>query len=292
MGIKDRIFFLILASTAVNFASPAFSQENSAISLSKSAETAGLEAYAAGDWSGASILLRKAVASGSSSDGMRYMLIMSLMNSENYDAAVSDCEIFSADYPESLLRPYVDYQKGRALYYTGRRDAAVMVLSDFCHQNPGNELYPSALFWMAESFYDDYSFETARGLYETVVSDFPASDKFSDSKIKLELIAQRERENKLLYLLKMTGEEYLSSKESYEKQLRDYRTEDMVVLRRQLNAANSRIAELEKSAEESLNLAKKREAEAVSDKKSSDIELLKQKAALLQKMVDAKYGGK
>lgn len=82
MGIKDRIFFLILASTAVNFASPAFSQENSAISLSKSAETAGLEAYAAGDWSGASILLRKAVASGSSSDGMRYMLIMSLMNSE------------------------------------------------------------------------------------------------------------------------------------------------------------------------------------------------------------------
>lgn len=292
MGIKDRIFFLILASTAVNFVSPAFSQENSAISLSKSAETAGLEAYAAGDWSGASILLRKAVASGSSSDGMCYMLIMSLMNSENYDAAVSDCETFSADYPESPLRPYVDYQKGRALYYTGRRDDAVMVLSDFCHQNPGNELYPSALFWMAESFYDDYSFETARGLYETVVSDFPASDKVSDSKIKLELIAQRERENKLLYLLKMTGEEYLSSKESYEKQLRDYRTEDMVVLRRQLNAANSRIAELEKSAEESLNLAKKREAEAVSDKKSSDIELLKQKAALLQKMVDAKYGGK
>ena len=46
----------------------------------------------------------------------------------------------------------------------------------------------------------------------------------------------------------MTGEEYLNSRENYEKQLRMMQTDDMTELRRQLRAANARILELESSA--------------------------------------------
>ncbi len=219
----------------------------------------GLEAYKNGDWSSASFFLRKAVTSPeNSSDNVWYMIIASQMYAENYETAVSDCDTFKRKFADSPLVPYVEYQKGRALHFLGQNDSAVLTLSGFCHQYPKNEMYSSALYWLGECFFDDFNYESAKSLYETIVADFPDSSKVQDAKFKLDLIAQREREQKLLYLLKMTGEEYLNSRENYEKQIREYQTQDLVSLRRQLNAANSRIKELEDAASETLNAVKLR----------------------------------
>ena len=119
-------------------------------------------------------------------------------------------------------------------------------MSDFCHLYPEHELYPDALFWMAESFFADYDFETARSLYSRILDSYPSSAVYSDSKMRLEEISRREREEKLLYLLKVTGEENLSTREDFERQLRQYQAEDKIDIRKQLADAKSRNEELEK----------------------------------------------
>lgn len=245
----------------------------------------GLEEYKSGDWTSATFLLRKAVTVPANSTAETwYMLIMSQMYSEDYSSALIDCDSFLNEFSESHLASYVTYQKGRALHYLNQNDDSVLVLSDFCHQNPDNEMYPSALYWIAECFYDDYNFDTARTLYERIVSSFPDDAKAQDASYKLDTISQREREQKLLYLLKMTSEEYLNAKETYEKQIRQYKTEDTLDLRRQLKAANDRIAELEAAASETIAAAKK--ATKSTPAEDPDVVALKSKASELQKLLD------
>lgn len=278
----------------------------------------GYLSYQKGDWTNAAFFLRKAATDPSvSNDSVWYMIIMSEMNMEKFSNALSDCNYFMQTFNDSSLLPNVKYQRGRILHYVGQNDNAVLELSDFCHENPESPVYSSALFWIAECFYEDYSFETAKTLYERVVSEFPESSKVEDSLFKISLINQREREEKLLYLLKLTGEEYLSARENYEKQLRIYQTEDAKELRKQLAQARERILELEYNAANNMTYSQSGPVvesvssgntrnEAVPESKTdgntskaskgpvSDEEIftLKQKAALIQKLLDSKYQGK
>lgn len=278
----------------------------------------GYLSYQKGDWTNAAFFLRKAATDPSvSNDSVWYMIIMSEMNMEKFSNALSDCNYFMQTFNDSFLLPNVKYQRGRILHYVGQNDNAVLELSDFCHENPESPVYSSALFWIAECFYEDYSFETAKTLYERVVSEFPESSKVEDSLFKISLINQREREEKLLYLLKLTGEEYLSARETYEKQLRIYQTEDAKELRKQLAQARERILELEYNAANNMTYSQSGPVvesvssentrnEAVPENKTdgntskaskgpvSDEEIftLKQKAALIQKLLDSKYQGK
>lgn len=278
----------------------------------------GYLSYQKGDWTNAAFFLRKAATDPSvSNDSVWYMIIMSEMNMEKFSNALSDCNYFMQTFNDSSLLPNVKYQRGRILHYVGQNDNAVLELSDFCHENPESPVYSSALFWIAECFYEDYSFETAKTLYERVVSEFPESSKVEDSLFKISLINQREREEKLLYLLKLTGEEYLSARENYEKQLRIYQTEDAKELRKQLAQARERILELEYNAANNMTYSQSGPVvesvssentrnESVPESKTdgntskaskgpvSDEEIftLKQKAALIQKLLDSKYQGK
>ena len=256
--------------------------------------TKGLNAYKNNDWTSASLLLHKAAAFDENSNpDLWYMIIMSQIYSENYSQAVSDCDYFISEFSDSSLLPYVEYQKGRVLYFLGQSDSAALILSDFCHQNPGDKLYPSALFWLAQCFFDDYNFDIAKSLYERIVNDFPNSSKFEDAKFRLELITQREREQKLLYLLKMTGEEYLSSREDFEKQIREYQTEDLVSLRKQLKSANQKIQELEDAVKDipsstPIYIQKSPEQIEEENELSENILLLKAKASLVKALVESK----
>lgn len=251
----------------------------------------GFDAYRSGDWTSAIFLLRKAVSvPANSTPETYYVLIMSEMYAGDFSAAEKDCSYFISAFNDPSLKPFVMYQRGRALHYLGQNDEAVLVLSDFCHQNPENEMYASALYWLAECFYADYNFDTARTLYERIVIDFTNDAKAADAEYKLEIISQREREQKLLYLLKMTSEEYLSAREAYEKQLKQYESEDLQSLRRQLRAANNRIAELEAAASETITAA--RYANSSSKTEDPGIAELKTKALQLQNLLDKKYGNK
>ena len=270
----------------------------------------GLQAYKDGNWESAILLLKNAVSiPESSTPEVLYVLVMSEMFNGNYQDVLKDGKTFCNLYPTSEYKVYVDYQMGRALHYLGRYVDSISVLQKFCADNETNELFSSALFWMAESFYASYYFDEAKGLYERVVTDFPDSPKYVESLYRLDLIVQREKEEKLLYLLKVTGEEYISSKENYDRQIKQYNTEESIGLRNQLRIANDNLkksqseldiirteksnleakyADLEKNYNElqeqinQLNLEK--ESERL--KSLQDIEALKRKAQLIQEALD------
>ena len=196
---------------------------------SESASTAYLEgckAFSRGEWNSAVFLLKKA-ASYSENDNpdTHYMMISAEIYAEDYKNALDDCEDFLRIFPESIYIPRIQYMKGKLLYNLGEYEKAIVVLSDFCHRNEDNELYPSALFYIAECLFTDYKYDEAEAIYERIVTQFPSSEKVNAAQYRIENIAQRSREEKLLYLLKQTGEEYLSAKEEYEKQLRLYNSD-------------------------------------------------------------------
>ena len=123
----------------------------------------GFESYRKNNWTDAMFFLRKAVASPSGYDAETlYMLVMSEMNGGEYMQALQDASLFLQKFPDSFYVPYMQFQKGKALHLLNRNEEAVLVLSDFCHQNQDSELYPSALYWLAECFYEEYNFESAR----------------------------------------------------------------------------------------------------------------------------------
>lgn len=226
MLIKSfRLYLFILL---ISLGSAGFAQVNSVSGDADSSNFSllqGYEAFKNEDWNTASMFLRKAVSLSVNSTAENYfMLIKSGIYSGEYKMAQEDCDRFLEKFPLSAYVPYVQYQNGRLLHLLGKNDDAVIVLSDFCKNHYDDELYPLALFWTGECFYDEYNFDLAKGLYERLVSEFPDSAKVSEARYKLDLISQRSREEKLLYLLKVIGEENLSTREEYERQLRIYQS--------------------------------------------------------------------
>ena len=126
-----------------------------------------------------------------------------------------------------------------------RYNDSILLFSEFCNENVGSALYPSALYWIAESFYAMYDFDSAKEFYERIVKGFSEDAKKEDSERRLEEIAHWEREEKLLYLLKVTGEEYLAAKEEYERELKLYKNSDIDGLKQKLREYSERISELE-----------------------------------------------
>ncbi|MBR6079538.1 MAG: hypothetical protein IKQ66_00115 [Treponema sp.] len=179
---------------------------------------AGLDAYKNEDWSRAALLLRESVGSSSGeSDSSWYMMIMSQIYAGYYEAAVNDCDTFFTLFPDSAMSEGLHYQKGRILHLLGKNSEASTVLADFCVHNPESPMYVSALFWLAECFFDECDYASAESIYSQIVREHSDDSKSVDSAGRLEEISRGERERKLLYLLKMTGEEYLSLKEDYDR---------------------------------------------------------------------------
>ena len=266
------------------------------------------KAFSRGEWESAELLLRKAVAYPQNNNAdTNYMLITAEIYAEDNSRALKDIESFLHNYPGSIYTPRIQYMRGKLLYSLGDYEKAIIVLSDFCHQYESSELYPSALFYIAESLYAGYKYDEAETLYERILTQYPDCDKVSASQFRMESIAQRSREEKLLYLLKQTGEEYLAAKEDYEKQLRLYNSEAINTTRERLLDSQQKNQELEEQIRDLENqiaelkaeqearsdqeqaiivAAKKEEVFSETSSTDEDLKLLKQKARLVQWLID------
>ena len=163
----------------------------------------GTDAFKSGEWMSAVFMLRRAVSYPENCNSDTWdMLITAEMYAGEYKSAYQDCEMFLKDFPDSPYLSYVMYHKGRALFCLGEYERSVIQLSDFCHYYPDHEMYASALFWVAESFFAAYNYSDAEILYSRVVSEFPDDAKAAAAQYRIETIAQNAREEKLLYLLK------------------------------------------------------------------------------------------
>lgn len=251
---KGIAFFCAAFLLCANFFSQARNTGSDASSSSQTARASflqALNAYSSQDWDSAQILLKNAAAyKENDTEEVAYMLVAAEMYSGNYTGALSDCERFLNKFPNGKYAPHINYQRGRALFSIGEYNDAILTLSDFCHENPEHELYPSALYWIAESFYEDYSYADAKNFFSRVINEFPDSEKTESARYKLDVIAQRDREDKLLYLLQQTGEEYLAAREEYERQLRTQSFEDAADadLRAHIAELQNKNSELEANA--------------------------------------------
>ncbi len=304
---KSFLFFIFILSSLFVFSVQNLSaEENVHATVKESGEhvaTEGFEAFRAEEWTTAVFLLKKAVyIYDQKNPDTMYMLVMAEIKCEDYNGALSDCDVFLSSFPSSPYAPYIRYQKGRVSYYLGDYDSAVMILSDFCHEYPESEMYPSALFWIAESFYVACRYSTAKGLYERIVEEFPYDSKALEAQYRIETIDQRSREEKLLYLLRMTGEEYLAAKENYEKQLRESRTGGLVSLQRQLKAEKDKNTALASALEEQKNKNAELQETVDSLQRSldsagkvpavnTDILFLKRKAEEIEKLMNNSKAG-
>lgn len=207
----------------------------------------GCKAYSVGDWTSAKIMLKKALTYPEYVNAdTYYMLISAQINAGDNKGALEDCNFYLENFPHSLYFSRVSYHKGKILYNLGEYEKAIIALSDFCHQNEKSDLYPYALFYIGESLYEGYRYDDAVAIYDRVVTEFPDFEKAAAASYRMETISQRSREEKLLYLLKQTGEEYLAAKEDYEKQLKQYNSESVALTRQKLQETQIRNEELER----------------------------------------------
>ncbi len=281
---------------------------------SESATSAFVEAckaYSKGDWSDAKFMLKKAVSYKENLNPDTYfMLIMAEVYDGDYKNALDDCNFFLGNFSDSLYYARVYYQKGKLLYSLGEYEKAIVILSDFCHLYDEDELYSYALFYIGESLFAGYKYDEAGAVYERIVTEYPESPKTPAAQYRLETILQRGREEKLLYLLKQTGEEYLAAKEEYERQLRLYNSEAVDSTRQKLTEAQARNESLEKQVSElELQIAALKNNQEESDRiiqelkeagekdipasepfdeKKYQLMLLKKKALEAQKILDEK----
>lgn len=213
----------------------------------------GLEAYRRGDWTSAIFFLRKAGTQPANINAETwYVLVMSEMYAGDYDSVLSDGTWFLSRFPGSTYVPQIEYQMGRSLFIKEEYDEAVSSFTAFCNGYPDHELVPSALFWMAESLYQTFHFDEAAPIFERIVQEYPDSSKVTEAAFRIELLNQRDREEKLLYLLRVTGEEYLAAREDYERQLRESQTDEEVNLRKAVVSLQGQVTELQKQLEQEL----------------------------------------
>ena len=269
-------------------------------SLPVTAFVQGAKAFSSGEWTSSIFLLRKAVSYPENfNPDTWYMLITAEMYAGEYKNAYQDCETYMQNFPESPYDYYVIYHRGRALFCMGEYEKSVLILSDFCHQYPDHEMYPSALYWIAEAFFEAYNYDDAEVLYSAIVNDYSDDAKADSAQYRLEIIKQAAREEKLIYLLKETGEEYLAAKEEYERQLRLSGVDSTSDARRRildLQRTNAdlerRVLELENENEElqkKLNdeIAKNGDIKSGTEFLLSD---LKRKAEYTKKLLEERQG--
>ncbi len=232
------------------FFSPVYAQVSGS-GVASGAFVQGAKAFGSGEWMSAIFQLRKAVSYDENNNAETwYMLIAAEMYAGEYKNAFQDCEVFLRNFTGSPYTSYVLYHKGRALFFMGEYENSILVLSDFCHQYSDHEMYASALYWIAESFFAGYNYDEAKVLYETVVNGYPDDAKAPAARFRIDTIAQSFREEKLLYLLKETGEEYLAAKEEYERQLKYAGAENSGEVRRRILDLQKNVSELEKKVQE------------------------------------------
>lgn len=240
---KIKTFLLI---SLLIFSGSLFASE-----ASSAAYVEGCRAFSRGEWSSAVFLLKQAASYPENvNPDTYYMLIAAEIYADDNKAALGDCDDFLKMFPESLYVPRIQYMKGKILYSLGDYEKSIIVLSDFCHRNEESDLYPLALFYIAECLFNDYKYEEAESIYERIVTQFPSCEKVSAAQYRIDNIAQKSREEKLLYLLKQTGEEYLAAKEDYEKQLRLYNSEAINTTRERLLDAQQKNRDLEEQISE------------------------------------------
>ncbi|MDR0878106.1 MAG: tetratricopeptide repeat protein, partial [Treponema sp.] len=186
-------FFLFLLT-----GSAAFAQTRGPASNTQAVShlQAGVNLYRESRWPEAVIELRQAQAAAVNAEQRAealYWISLAELSAQEYEAAVRDMDELVRISPSGQRRAEIPYHKGRALYYLGRYDEAVVLLKDYAdHVGEGADSRKSAaLYWIGECLFSMGQLDQARSLFTLITEQYPQSAKYEASSYRLALINQK-----------------------------------------------------------------------------------------------------
>jgi TolA-binding protein len=211
--------------------------------------TAGVNLYSQGKWREAVLELRRVQAEASSRElraEALFWISLAELSAGEFNEALRDMDAVAETDPGNRRLPELPYHRGRALFYLGRYDEAIVFLSRYSESlvpRPG--FVPSAadisqraaaLYWTGECLFSMGQLDRAADYYRFVTDEYPGSSKHEASLYRLDMINQKKTETELLSLLKLSHEESLKNMEEYRRREQNYE--------QALNAYQRRIAEI------------------------------------------------
>ncbi|GHT56451.1 hypothetical protein FACS1894109_05410 [Spirochaetia bacterium] len=209
----------------------------------------GLALFQEGRWQDSVAELRRARAEAIDRElkaEALYWIALAEMSAGDYAASLNDMDEIEMMAPTSGRLQEIPYHRGRALYYLGRYDEAILLLKYYAdgigmlgtppRGSDAAARKSAALYWIGESLYAMGQLDLAQEFFFIVTEEYPQSAKFEASSYRLGLINQKKIEEELLNLLKWSHEESLKTIEEYQRRERSY---DQALI-----AYQKRIAEL------------------------------------------------
>jgi tetratricopeptide (TPR) repeat protein len=235
--MKQKAFFLLF----FGFSLSVFSQS--------AALQRGLRLYGEGSFAEAVSELRNVDPADADYPEALYWIGLSRMSQGNYPDALETFDALEARYPGK--KPELPYHRGRALYYAGKYEEALIVLSGYSERENNANLKAASLYWAGECLYALGQLDTAESVFAGIVEKYPGSAKYQASLYRMELIKQKKIEAELLSILNWTHEESLKTQEEYQRREKDY---DLTLLAYQKQLAelqgDTRAVDLELSNED------------------------------------------
>jgi TolA-binding protein len=234
---------------------PGFSQNAGELSSLQS----GINLYGAGRWREAVIELRRAQAEAedpADRGEVLYWIALAELAAGEYDASLRDLEELERTDPQSPRIAEIPYHRGRAFYYTGRYEEALVLLKTFADgvndDGVANAARKSStLYWIGECLYSLGQLDKAQETFLVIIQQYPQSAKFEAASYRNALINQKKIEAELLAILKWSHEETLKTVEEYQRRERTY---DQAIIAYQKRIAemmkDTRLADLENANNE------------------------------------------
>ena len=222
---------------------------------------AGINLYSQGKYLEAVPELRRAQAEAPLAElrgEALFWISLAELSAGEYEESLFDMDALKETDPSSRRLTELAYHRGRALYYLGRYDEAIVSLSGYIDSlssapgnnpasvnNPGgnavttandNVKKAAALYWIGECLLSMGQLDKASDIFQSVVQDYPGSAKYEASVYRLALINQKKIEAGLLNLLKMSHEDSLRSMEEFRQK--------EIIYNQALSAYQKRISEI------------------------------------------------
>jgi TolA-binding protein len=252
LGKKTGLFLFFWSILMIASGVPLIAQTQAFVSRLER----GVDLYGAGRWNDAIQELRR-VQAEAANIGQRaealYWIILAELGAGEYRTALRDMDDLERLVPGNPRYGDIAYYRGRANYYLGHYDEALVIFSGYADHitadTPGEGARkPSALYWIGECLYSLGQLEDADEIFRLVMEQYPQSAKYEAASYRRTLMNQKKIEAELLAMLKWSHEESLKTIEEYQRRERSY---DQAIIAYQKRIADmlreGKLAELEAS---------------------------------------------
>ena len=270
MGLRPRyvwVCLLFLAITAsVNsqslYTDPVLnqSQGSRAFEQAQARLQSGINLYSQSKWREAVLELRRVQAEAPGRElraEALFWISLCELSAGEYEESLQDMAALEETDPGNRRLVELPYHRGRALYYLGRYNEAIVLFRVYMDSlfaksglsQPDRSKVAAAHFWTGECLFSMGQLDRAGDVFQLITEEYPESPKYEASVYRLALINQKTVEIELLGLLKWSHEDSLRNMEEFRRRESAY-DQALSASQKRLEDSNTRYREELTQAEE------------------------------------------